>query len=101
MIVSEENMPLIVHKQSVCLISQCMHMPVQILNGSSLNDPVSIQTGLLSVRQPNAILWRLDGGSIVADFVPYWDTVHYYKTCNVTPMEEADFVSLLGHDALL
>ena len=75
-------MPLIVHiKHSVCLISQCMHMPVQILNGSSLKStcgPVSIQTGLLLVRQPNAILWRLDGGSIVADFV-----------------------SLLVHDALL
>ena len=52
-IVSEENMPLILLKKSVCLISQCMHMPVQILNGSSLKskcDSVSIQTGLLSVR---------------------------------------------------
>ena len=80
-IVSEENMSLNLHKRSGCLISQCMQMPVQILNGLGLKstcDPVSIQTGLLSVRQPNAILWRLDGGSIVADFV-----------------------SLLVHDALL
>ena len=36
-----------------------------------------------------------------ADFVSLLGTMHYYKTCNVTPVEEADFVSLLGHDALL